>query len=55
MHKDSIITREKLDWLLEQPSDIKLELINNHLDVIKIVVNSLMEQEVENKAGSRYS
>jgi len=55
MNKDSIITREKLNWLMEQPADIKLELINNHLDVIKIVVNSLMEQEVENKAGSRYS
>ena len=55
MHKDSIISRERMEWLLEQPTDIQLELISNHLDLIKMVVNSLLEQEVESRAGKRYS
>ena len=55
MHKDSIIKRERMEWLMEQPINIQLELINNHLDMIKMVVNSLLEQEVENLAGMRYS
>jgi len=55
MNKDSIINRQRMEWLMEQPINIQLELLNNHLDMIKMVVNSLLEQEVESLAGMRYS
>jgi transposase-like protein len=55
MHKDSIINRQRMEWLLEQPVNVQLELLNNHFDLIKMIANSLMEQEVESLAGMRYS
>jgi putative transposase len=55
MSKDNIINRENFDWLLEQPMNVQLEVMQHHLDVMKIAINSLLESEVESLAGKPYS
>lgn len=55
MNKDNRINRENFDWLLSQPMNVQLEVMQHHLDVVKIVINSLLETEVENLAGRPYS
>lgn len=49
------ISRERIDWLLSQPFEVKVSLIQNHLQICKILANSLMEEEVERYCGPRYS
>lgn len=53
--KSSEINREKLDWLLEKPIDTKLELLNQHLGICRLVVNSILDEEVHSYAGQRYN
>lgn len=47
--------RSKLNWLLSQSRDVKLDLIQNHLSICQIMLNELFEEEVIQKAGQRYS
>lgn len=47
--------RKTLKWLSEQPIDTKLEMIEHHLSLSQLLINELLEEEVERKAGSRYS
>lgn len=54
MIKDSKVNREKVDWLLEQPLNVQVSIMQHHLDICKLVVNSLMQVNVENLAGERY-
>ena len=53
--KTTRINQNKLDWLLDQPIDIKLELLNNHLEIIRIVVNQILTDEVKQLCGVHYS
>lgn len=55
MHEFKQISRKKLEWLQEQSVDLKLELLRNHLSLCQIMINELLEEEVIDKAGERYS
>lgn len=54
MIKSSEISREKIGWMLSQPLEVKVELMHQHLRICQIVVNSILEQEVEELCGPRY-
>jgi len=53
--KNTQINRQNLNWLLEQPLDVKVDLVANHMEICRIVINSILESEVEDLAGMRYS
>ena len=49
------ITNENLQWYINQPVEIQLELFKHFVDMSKILANQLFEDEVESKAGEKYS
>ena len=53
--KDKELNRRNLSWLQEQSVDLKISLLQNHLSISQIMINELMEEEVIQKAGVRYS
>jgi len=48
------INRQKLDWLMSQPLDIQLDVATQHLEIIRIVINSILEGLVSNYTGEKY-
>lgn len=54
MSKISKINNEKLDWVTEQPIDVQLSLLNHHLDLCKLLINYILEQDVHSLTGERY-
>jgi len=54
MIKSSEISREKIGWMLSQPIKVKVELLSHHLQICRIMVNSMLDQEVEEICGQRY-
>jgi hypothetical protein len=46
---------ENLQWLLNQPTDIKLSMLENHLDICRLLVNEILEEEVRDLCGERYA
>lgn len=55
MIKSSKINREKLDWLINQPLNTKVELVSQHMEIVKIIINSIIEEEVVQYTGEKYS
>lgn len=55
MDKSTTISREKLTWLFEQPIDIKISLLTQHLTIIQLIINQILEEEVSVLSGPRYS
>jgi len=53
--KSSKVSRQKIDWLLNQSPEVQLSIVQQHLDLCKIVINSLMDVAVEELCGKRYS
>lgn len=49
------INRQKLDWLFEQPLNVQLEIVSQHMEIVRIVINSILEGEVAKLAGEKYS
>ena len=49
------VNRRNLSWLQEQSVEIKISLLQNHLSICQIMINELLEEEVTQKAGARYS
>ncbi|MFK7979305.1 MAG: IS256 family transposase [Saprospiraceae bacterium] len=49
------INRQKLDWLFEQPLNVQLEVVSQHMEIVRIVINSILEGEVVKLAGEKYS
>lgn len=48
--------REKnLEWLLDQPVEIQFELFRHHIELSKLLINQLLQDEVEQKAGEKYT
>ena len=45
------INRQKIDWLMSQPLDIQLDIATQHLEIIRIVLNSILEGLVSNYTG----
>jgi transposase-like protein len=55
MDKITKISREKLNWLFEQPIDIKVSLLTQHLSICQLIINQILEEEVSMLSGPRYS
>lgn len=55
MDKSTKISREKLTWLFEQPIDIKVSLLTQHLTISQLIINQILEDDVSRLSGPRYS
>lgn len=55
MDKSTKISRENLNWLFEQPIDIKVSLLTQHLSICQMIINQILEEEVSMKSGPKYS
>jgi transposase-like protein len=49
------INRENLRWLLPQPAEVTLAMLESHLDNCRLLVNEILEEEVTAHCGARYS
>ena len=54
MDKSTTISREKFSWLFEQPLDIKVGILQQHLSICQLVINQILEEEVKFLSGERY-
>jgi len=50
-----IVHRKRISWLLEQDIEVKLEVLKNQLDLSRMLINELLEDEVKEYTGVRYS
>lgn len=48
------INRKDLSWLLKQPLDVKLSMLNQHMEIVRMLINGLLDEEVTGLAGERY-
>lgn len=55
MDKNTTISREKFSWLFEQPLDIKVNILQQHLSICQLVINQILEEEVKFLSGDRYN
>ena len=53
--KTTQINRKKISWLLEQDLDVKISALQHHLDISRMLVNDILEDEVNHHTGSWYS
>ncbi len=53
--KPPVLHHENLPWLLKQPTDITLSMLENHLDICRLLVNEILEEEVIALCGERYA
>jgi putative transposase len=54
MIKSTTINRQGVDWIMEQPMEVQLSIVANHLDICKAVINSLLQTAVKEQAGEKY-
>jgi len=54
MIKSTTINRQGVEWILEQPINVQLSIVANHLDICKAVINSLLQTAVQQQAGEKY-
>ena len=55
MRKDIKIKQEKLDWFLSQRIEVKLELMKNYMELMKIIINEILEMNVKALSGEKHS
>ncbi len=48
-----LLATSSLEELEEKPWEVKLALLQHHLELARIFVGELLEEEVEEKAGKR--
>jgi len=53
--QNSKINKENLQWLINQPIEMQYELFKNFVDIAKMHYNQLVEEEMKEKAGKKYS
>ncbi len=53
--KISKIGTENLNDFLLETIDVQISLLQQHFDICKIVINTILGQEVDGLAGKRYS
>jgi transposase-like protein len=49
------INQANLRWLLTQPADVKIAMLESHLDLCRLLVNEILEEEVAALCGAKYS
>lgn len=54
MSKTTKVQRENIEWFYEQPIDIKFEMVMNHFEMSRIMINQIFEEIIREKTGSRY-
>jgi len=54
-NKSKEIKRKKINWLLEQPIETQLEIVSHYMEICRIFINSLIDQEVFEYTGERYN
>lgn len=54
MNKTTKVQRENYDWFYLQPTDIKFEMLHNHFELCRIMINQIFEEIVREKTGERY-
>lgn len=47
--------KENLQWLLKQSTDVKIAMLESHLDICRLIVNEVLEEEVTSLCGEKYS
>ncbi len=52
--KRTSISRNKISWLLDQELDVKMQALQHHLDISRMLVNDVLEDEVRQFTGQRY-
>lgn len=55
MNKGKAIDRQNFSWLFDQPLDIKLGILGQHLSICQLVINQILDEEVKQVSGERYS
>lgn len=55
MESTEKITRRNFTWLFEQPLDLKVQILQQHLSICQLVINQILEEEVKHLSGERYS
>lgn len=53
--KNTKITDQNLDWYINQPAIVQLELFRHYVSVALLMANQLFDDEVKRKAGDKYS
>jgi hypothetical protein len=53
--KTTSINRKKLSWLLERDLDIKFSTLQNHLEITRMLINDILEDEAKSYSGIWYS
>jgi transposase-like protein len=48
------ISRQNFTWLFEQPLDLKVSILQQHLSICQLVINQILEEEVKYLSGERY-
>lgn len=52
--KDRKKSEQNLQWYLEQPMEVQLEMFKHYVEIAKILSNQLFEDEIRSKAGEKY-
>lgn len=52
--KSNSINRPKMDWLFSQPIDTQLSVAQQHFEIVRIVLNSILVGSVCELAGEKY-
>lgn len=47
--------KENLQWLLKQSTEVKIAMLESHLDICRLLVNEVLEEEVTSFCGEKYS
>lgn len=55
MDKNTKNSRGDLLWLYEQPIDIKISLLTQHMTISQLIINQILEDDVSRLSGPRYS
>jgi len=45
MIKSTEISRGNFSWLFEQPADVKVALLQQHLSICQLVINQILEKK----------
>ena len=48
------INHQKLSWLLEQPIDVKISILSQHLEIVRLLINEILEEDVKRLTGAPY-
>ena len=54
MSKSTKVQRENIEWFYSQPVDIKFEMVMNHFEMSRIMINQIFEEIIRERTGERY-